>query len=40
VEPKPPPLPDCTPLDGAWKPLWPLDELLLDPPEELFDVPL
>jgi hypothetical protein len=33
---KPPPLPDCTPLDD-WKPL--LDELLLDPLVELFDEP-
>jgi len=32
-----PPLPDCTPLDGAWIPL--LDELLLDPFDELPDEP-
>jgi hypothetical protein len=38
VEPKLPLLPDCTPLDGAWRPL--LDELLLDPSEELPDEPL
>jgi hypothetical protein len=35
VELKPLPAPDCTPLDGAWKPL--LDELLLDPSDELPD---
>jgi len=38
VEPPPPP-PDCTPFDGAWKLPWPLDELLLDPFEELLDEP-
>ena len=32
---KPPPPPDCTPLDGACNPL--LDELLLDPFDELPD---
>jgi hypothetical protein len=37
VELKPLPAPDCTPLDGAWSPL--LDELLLDPPDELPDEP-
>jgi hypothetical protein len=37
VELKPPPPPDWTPLDGAWKPL--LDELLLDPSDELLDEP-
>lgn len=31
-------LPDDTPLDGAWSPLF--DELLLDPPDELLDEPL
>jgi hypothetical protein len=31
-------LPDCTPLDGAWSPLF--DELLLDPPDELLDEPV
>ena len=36
VELKPLP-PDWTPLDGAWKP--PLDELLLDPSDELPDEP-
>jgi hypothetical protein len=30
-------LPDCTPLDGAWSPLF--DELLLDPSDELLDEP-
>jgi hypothetical protein len=35
VELKPPPPPDWTPLEGAWKPL--LDELLLDPLDELLD---
>jgi hypothetical protein len=33
VEFTPPPLPDWTPLDGAWKPLLP------DPSEELLDEP-
>jgi hypothetical protein len=37
VELKPLPPPDWTPLDGAWKPL--LDELLLDPSDELLDEP-
>jgi hypothetical protein len=38
VELKPLPPPDCTPLDGAWKPL--PDELLLDPSDdELPDEP-
>jgi hypothetical protein len=37
VELKPPPPPDWTPLDGAWKPL--PDELLLDPSDELLDEP-
>ena len=35
MELKPLPEPDCTPLDGAWKPL--PDELLLDPSDELPD---
>jgi hypothetical protein len=38
VELKPLPPPDWTPLDGAWRPL--LDELLLDPSDELPDEPL
>ena len=37
VELKPPPPPDWTPLDGAWRPL--PDELLLDPFDELLDEP-
>jgi hypothetical protein len=35
----PPPL-DCTPLDGAWRPPWLLDELLLDPLDELDELEL
>ena len=35
MEFKPPPPPDCTPLDGACRPLF--DELLLDPFDELLD---
>jgi hypothetical protein len=39
VELKPLDPPDWTPLDGAWKPPWLLEELLFDPSDELIDEP-